>query len=298
MGSYKEHYEQTLLDTYSGILFNYQNFKNGKEDEIEYDFSCPEYKELMEKYNIDKIAGKGTDFIKAKRLLHYLAPRLNHSSWYDNHIECNSLKLLEYSLDNPEQGINCLNKAKILEECCLALSIYARRVSIMPFSPYDFDNHVVVEIFDRKMDKWVMLDPTTDGLFVDENKIPLSLLEIREKFANNQFVTFITSTCKTKDLNKVRNKYKEANSYICKNLFRFMIGNVCKFGVPENYLYFTPENYFILENSKANLQYRINNLSEEYSSFKEIFKKNLENLNNKDEPMCTDISFMRKSPLK
>ena len=25
MGSYKEHYEQTLLDTYSGILFNYHN---------------------------------------------------------------------------------------------------------------------------------------------------------------------------------------------------------------------------------------------------------------------------------
>ena len=32
----------------------------------------------------------------------------------------------------------------------------------MPYSPYDFDNHVVVEIYDKK---WIMLDPTTDGIF-------------------------------------------------------------------------------------------------------------------------------------
>ena len=47
----------------------------------------------------------------------------------------------------------------------------------MPYSPYDFDNHVVVEIYDKK---WIMLDPTIDGIFIDENRTPLSLLEIRE----------------------------------------------------------------------------------------------------------------------
>ena len=73
------------------------------------------------------------------------------------------MRLLAYSFQNQEHGINCLNKAKILAESCLALGIYARRVFLYPFSPYDFDSHVVCEIYEEKLRKWIMLDPTTDG---------------------------------------------------------------------------------------------------------------------------------------
>ena len=66
---------------------------------------------------------------------------------------------LDYSLDKPEQGINCLNKAKILEEVCLALGIYARRVRFLPYSPFDFDCHVVTEIYDRSQEKVVYAGP-------------------------------------------------------------------------------------------------------------------------------------------
>ena len=171
------------LRIYSGILFHNQTFAEGNPDaQIRYDFSCPEFVTLRETYDLERIAGKGSDFARAKRLLHHLAPRLHHSSWYDNHVPCNALDLLEYSFGKPDQGINCLNKSKTLAECCLALGIYARRVSIMPFSPYDFDNHVVTEIYDRELKKWIMLDATTDGYFVDENKTPLSLLEMQENF--------------------------------------------------------------------------------------------------------------------
>ena len=134
---------QQMLNIYQGILFNNQGFEPGNSDEVIYDFSCPEFEELRNTYNLIAIAGNGSDFTRAKRLLHNLAPRLTHSSWYDNHIECNALRLLAYSLDNPQQGINCLNKSKILAECCLAVGIYTRRVRIMPYSPYDFD-HVLV----------------------------------------------------------------------------------------------------------------------------------------------------------
>ena len=87
----------------------------------------------------------------------------------------------------------------------MSLGIYARRVKIMPYSPYDFDNHVVVEIYDKK---WIMLDPTTDGIFIDENRIPLSLLEIREKLANDKFVTYVKPKDKLVDLKKLKDKYK------------------------------------------------------------------------------------------
>jgi len=287
---------QYLLNVFSGILFNNQTFDEGNNNEITYNFECKEFSILKEKYNLEEIAGKGSDFKKAKRLLHYLAPRLTHSSWYDNHVPCNALDLLEYSLNNPEHGINCLNKSKILEECCLALGIYARRVRIMPYSPYDFDNHVVTEIYDRKYQKWIMLDPTTDGFFVDENGTPLSLLELRNKFANAEFVTYVKSTDRLKDLNKLKDKYVEENAYICKNLFFFYIDRDSTFGTTGKSLAFVPTNYSVKSKLIANVKYRIKNLPEEYKELIPNLETKAEELQHSEEESRTNIDSMIKTP--
>ena len=172
---------KTLFDIYSGILFNFSAFVPGEPADLTYGLHCPEYKTLLEKYPVAQIAGEGGDFERARRLLHHLASRLRHDSMYDNHIPCDALHLLEFSYEQPDHGINCRNKSKILAECCLALGIYARRVWLMPFSPYDSDCHVITEIYDRQMKKWIMLDPTSGGYFVDEDGIPLSPPEIRDR---------------------------------------------------------------------------------------------------------------------
>lgn len=288
---------QQMLDVYSGILFHYQEFESGNADEIIYEFDCPEYEELRNKYDLVKIAGKGSDFIRAKRLLHYLAPRLTHSSWYDNHIECNALRLLEYSLNNPEQGINCLNKSKILVECCMALGIFARRVIIMPFSPYDFDNHVVAEIYDRTLQKWIMLDPTTDGYFIDDTKTPLSLLEMRSKFANAEFITFVLSTDSLRDIQKLRAKYLDTNMYICKNLFYFQIEQFSTFGVKNNFLQFVPLHYSVKKTKQANLKYRLDNLPAECEDFRKELEESVPRLEQSQEPLRTDVESMQKTPI-
>ena len=288
---------QQSLDIFSGILFNNQTFEEGNDEQITYNLNCPEFITLKEKFNLEEIAGKGSDYKRAKRLLHYLAPRLTHSSWYDNHVPCNALDLLDYSLNNPEQGINCLNKAKILEECCLALGIYARRVFIMPYSPYDFDNHVVTEIYDRKMKKWIMMDPTSDGIFVDENGTPLSLLEMRYKFANAEFLTYVQSTDRLKDLKKLKDKYIDGSAYICKNLFFFYIDKNSTFGTTGERLAFIPVNYSIKDKLIANVKYRINNLPEEYKDWIPGLEKRLEELKDYNEDTRTNISSMAKSPI-
>ena len=56
--------QQNLFDIYSGILFNNQTFADsGETAEITYDFTCPEYKALIEKYGIpdrwDRRGGHG-----------------------------------------------------------------------------------------------------------------------------------------------------------------------------------------------------------------------------------------------
>ena len=281
---------------YSGILFQNQIFAQGEDTVINYDFSCPEFAVLREKYSLEKIAGKGTDFARAKRLLHHLAPRLTHSSWYDNHVPCNALDLLDYSYEQPEHGINCLNKAKILAECCLALGIYARRVSIRPYSPYDLDNHVVTEIYDRKMKKWIMLDATTDGYFVDEAKTPLSLVEMRHAFANDEFATFVSTTDRLRDLPKSARKNAYQNSYICKNLYYFTTGCRNGFGPTESWLVFAPEGFSVKETDVANARFRCNHLPAAYEHLREAMQARLERALTADEPAKTPIRVLQVAP--
>jgi len=215
--SYLQSTEQIYIME-SGILLNYSVFREGEDLEFEYDFDNEEYPILMEKYDIASIAGNGTEFEKALNLMNEFAPRLHHKSNYNNHIEMNALDLLEYSLDNKNQGINCRNKAQILNEMCLALGIYSRKVWIMPNSNYDNDCHVVNEVWDNKLGKWVMLDITNNQYWVDEEGNPLSVIEIRTKGANQEFCTPIEPGEKTDDLKKLKEKHISEFLYIMKNM--------------------------------------------------------------------------------
>ena len=289
---------QTLTAIYSGILFHNQNFEAGQERDITYHFDCPEYAELREKYDLEKIAGSGSDFERVKRLLFHFAPRLMHNGMYDNHIEINALKLLEYSLDNPEQGINCYNKSKILGECCLALGIYARRVFIMPYSPYDSDNHVVNEIYDRELEKWIMVDLSFGAYFVDENGTPLSLLEMRERYATARFLTAVTEGDDLSDLDALRRSQSYADFYFAKNLFYFRLDAENKFGEGEEYLAVCPEHYSINRSRAANIRYRLQKYPEYYSEERVAsdMRKNAANLEIKEELARTNVSVMLKKP--
>lgn len=217
MDSYLQYPEQ-IYTMESGILLNNLEFRNGKEIEITYDFSNEKYEELINTYNIDKIAGDGTEFERVLRLMNEFAPRLTHKSDYDNNIDMNALDLLDYSLDNPKHGINCRSKAQILNEMCLALGIYSRKVWIHPNSGYDNDCHVVNEIWDSTAEKWIMMDITNNEYWVDEEGTPLSIVQIREKGAKQEFCTPVLPNENLKDLEKLKNRHMADFLYIMKNM--------------------------------------------------------------------------------
>lgn len=298
-----ENYEK-LYNVYRGILCNNQKFRADRETQVEYHFDCPEYKKLREKCRLDEIAGEGTDLERSVRLLKYLSPKLTHGEWYDNSIPCNSLALLEYSLNQPEHGINCLNKAKILEECCLALGIFARRVRFLPYSPFDSDCHVVTEIFDRAQGKWYMLDPTTDGYLVDENGNILSLTEARERMAQNRFITYCRAYDTTNDLHEVAQKEIELNAYYAKNLFRFQVDAVSQFGETGKWLDVVPEHFLLKPWTKAKAEYRVA-MTPEYAKTDDSFniektlprfQKELKDAETMQEPECVSVKCMTDAP--
>ncbi len=227
----------------SGILHGYLEFADGEDYELSYDFENENYSVLIEKYKIDKIAGTGSDLEKALNLMNEYAPRLTHKSDYDNHIEINALSLLDYSLDNPEQGINCKNKAQILNEMCLALGIYSRKVWIMPNSKYDGDCHVVNEIWDTQLNKWIMLDITNNRYWVDENGTPLSILEIRYKGAMQDFCTPVHPDSKLDNLEEIKTASIGNFLYIMKNMVYFEYMTQYTVGESDNSYLLLPENF-------------------------------------------------------
>lgn len=202
----------------AGILRNNLEFAAGKDIDFIYDFDNDDYSVLISDYGIDNIAGEGSELEKALRLMDEFAPRLTHKSNYDNSVEMTALSLLEHSLDKKANGINCRNKAQILNEMCLALGIYSRKVWIMPNSGYDNDCHVVNEIWDTELNKWIMLDITNNEYWVDENGTPLSILEIRQKGAMREFCTPIQPGDNTDNLEQLKEKYIGDFLYIMKNM--------------------------------------------------------------------------------
>lgn len=246
------------LDIYRGILSNNPDLPDIPENEITYDFSCPQFEELKKFYRLEEIAGKGTSFERAVKILRFFAPRLRHDGNFINNIGYNALDLLDYALDNPSHAINCVNKSKILQECCLALGIPARRIWLMPYSPYDTDNHVVTEIYDDGFGKLVMLDMTGNCYFTDKDDTPLSASGLRRNLAENGKCAFKkTVTEYDKAFHDMQTEGLYFTQYYAKNLFYFYVETQNRFGDGGGRLAVFPQNFDLDKREQLNRLYRL-----------------------------------------
>ena len=75
-----------------------------------------------------------------------------------------------------------------------------------------------------------MLDPTTDGYFVNEDNVPLSMYEIRTNYLNSEFLTLVSADDKDADLRKAAEKNESINLYFLKNCFRISFETYNGFG--------------------------------------------------------------------
>ena len=240
---------QEIYHMEAGIIKEAMEFQHGADCRITYDFDNPEYPELIAAYGLERIAGNGSEFEKAKALMNEFSGRLTHKSDYQNNSESNALELLAYSLNNSNRGINCRAKAQILNEMCLALGIYSRKVWINPNSVYDHDCHVVNEVWDTKRNQWVMLDITNNYYWVDENGKPLSVLEIREHIANQKFCSPVTPDDSLKDLEKMLRRNYDNFLYIAKNMVYMYYCTEYTAGESDSFYVIMPQNRAVDENA-------------------------------------------------
>ena len=149
---------------------------------IFHDITNKKFKQLKRKYPIEEIAGKGSDFDRSKNIMRWLHENVMHNGNNPDIeiIKMDPLILLNYSFAKGYmKGLVCRHQAVLFTECCLGIGLIARTLHCLPFSPYDFETHVVSMIYLRELKKWVLFDTTNNAYFINAKGIPLSPIEAR-----------------------------------------------------------------------------------------------------------------------
>jgi len=245
----------------AGALRVFDNFTKSSCDNftIEHDLENPKFELLRTKYSLLEIAGNGNDFSKAVNLMRWVYNNVLHSGGGDEvDIQRDPITILEYTLGKGRvPGIYCRHQAVVFTECCLAVGLIARTIHCLPFSPNDFDSHVVSMVFISELNKWVLFDQSNNAYFTDKNEIALSPLEARNLLGRDE--VFVCD-----NIQREVDPYKQ---YMAKNLFYIKFWAVNTFGTDliENQVtyHLAPLGFDIQNREIAYCEYAIKNCPEE-----------------------------------
>ena len=240
-------------DLYTSLLKMHDTFRPSDEGvKLSVDYSAPELAVLREKYGLATIAGEGDDFFKAVRLMDWLTTHVRHDGSCNPEGTRCAMTALEYGYDQPERGINCSWLATTLTECLLSLDIPARTVDIVPFAPYDVDNHVITHVWTGA--QWVMLDPTTNSYVRDAEGNLLDVFTLRDKLSDQQEIFFNTEM----RYNGQPHDAQEHRDYLAKDLFWFQMAEISRYQACKGRtLAIAPEHYDAKRRDLLNIDYRI-----------------------------------------
>ena len=160
----------------------------------------PVHDKLLKKYKLDDIAGQGSAFERALRLMGWLTAHTWYSGmsfwsilWFGRNIYqggwADSLRVLRYAYGGPfARSLNCGYQAIVLADCLLAAGVHAMPVSIQSFSYRPGEekvipcpNHTVVHAWLPEERRWVMLDPSFNSYISDNTGRALNLIEIQRR---------------------------------------------------------------------------------------------------------------------
>lgn len=261
-------------DIYTGLLKAFPLSEEGNAQiRFAYDCSNAEFDRLKRAYQLEAVAGAGTDFEKAVRLLEWVSGHLYYKGNFNADIPYNALMLLEYAYDKGAAcGISCVALATVLSGCLLAVGLKARRVLIMPCSPYDGDSHAVVQVFIGEMNKWVMLDPTYSAYLTNDRKEPLSLLELRACLAAQKPV-FFSAEAGYNGAEWTKADEKSGIEYFAKNLFYMQTAEISTFQESDStgctagnrIVTLSPNGYDVRQARLNNIAYRV----KQYGDFRQ-----------------------------
>lgn len=191
-------------DQYPIVSFEYEDIENER------------LRELKEKYNLDAIAGLGSDSERIINLMKWVNQLTSHTGNPEIPQELNALHLIDLCVSENKK-LNCMMYAFILNEVCLALGYPSRVIHLLPYSNEQRESHWVNAVYAAELEKWVMMDPDMCGYLRDEDGRLLGISEIRERMVTGMPLIVNDDI---RGLSKILGKWSYL-WYLSKNIFRY-----------------------------------------------------------------------------
>ena len=173
---------------------------------------------LREGFNLDSVAGQGSDVLKILNLMHWIHDVVPHDGMNGNPEVKNAMSMLEVC-KKENRGLNCRGLALVLNECYLAMGIKSRVVTCLPKDSLkiDQDCHVINSVYSESLKKWLWIDPTFDAYVMSETGEMLSIEEVRERLINDN--TLILNPDANWNNQSAQTKEDYLEYYMAKNLY-------------------------------------------------------------------------------
>lgn len=162
------------------------------------DYNVDNLFKYSEEYDIIKTSydfpynKKLTDIENALNIMDYLTKHTHYCGASLNVLPDNTLDILNYSFDKEfADALNCRFKAIALTDILIAYGIKA-----LPICLRSEENgvHFVVSVYSKEEKRFIMLDPSFNCCFVNDNNTALSVFELRNCLIKNKPVQVINFT--------------------------------------------------------------------------------------------------------
>lgn len=163
--------------------------KDLKETDYDNLFSfIDDYKKINEKYSLDKYANGVTDFEKTISLMKWLTNSTYYFGLQYKLISDNTLDILEFAYKKSfKNAINCRYKAIAFTDILLSCGLKAYPIALIgDKNSKNYGCHLVVHVFLRDINKWVVFDPSFNTYFTDIDNNALDVFELRRVFLNGE----------------------------------------------------------------------------------------------------------------
>ncbi len=135
---------------------------------------------LRNTYNLESIAGQGTETDRIINLTRWVYQLTGHANEPEIPDELNAFTLIHLAKDEHKQ-INCYMKTVILNEIFLAMGWPSRWTHLLPHSREEETSHFVTSVYSRTLGRWILMDPDFGVYVTDEKGVILGVAEIRHR---------------------------------------------------------------------------------------------------------------------
>jgi hypothetical protein len=135
---------------------------------------------LRELYDLDAIAGQGSETERIINLMRWVYRLTGHANEPEIPKDLNAFNLIRLATVEHVQ-INCYMKTVILNEVYLAMGWQSRQTHLLPHSREEEESHVVTSVYAPTLGRWIAMDPDFGAYMTDEEGSILGVSEIRSR---------------------------------------------------------------------------------------------------------------------